>query len=208
LQGLLTQVLDAARGPLDDDPLADAIAAAALEQFSELGIRRSTMEDVARRAGVSRITVFRRFSTKEGLVQAVIEHEILRANETLEQAWAGADTTEERLVQSFRVLVDFVGGHPLLDRLLRSEPEAVLPILTINGLPVIEFYRSVIAKRLRVEVARGGIAPPDIDQASEVLARLAISIALTPGGLAGREDPARLEAALRSLVMPMLRPQR
>ena len=35
-----------------EDVLFDRVAAAALEEFAEHGIRRTSMEDVARRAGV------------------------------------------------------------------------------------------------------------------------------------------------------------
>jgi AcrR family transcriptional regulator len=51
---------------------------AARDQFSRMGIRRSTMEDVARRAGVSRITAYRRFATKDALVEQVVRREFRR----------------------------------------------------------------------------------------------------------------------------------
>ena len=63
LVGALTA---AAEGVVDDhDETSTRILDAAFELFSRIGIQRSTMEDVARRAGVSRITVYRRFATKE-----------------------------------------------------------------------------------------------------------------------------------------------
>ena len=62
LVGALTA---AAEGVVDDhDDTSSRILDAAFELFSWIGVQRSTMEDVARRAGVSRITVYRRFATK------------------------------------------------------------------------------------------------------------------------------------------------
>ena len=62
--------------PTNVQPVAstsERIAQAALEQFSETGIRRSSVEDVGRRAGLSRVTVYRQVGTKEDLVRLVME---------------------------------------------------------------------------------------------------------------------------------------
>ena len=53
------------------DSTIDRILDAALNVFPRLGVLGSTMEDVARAAGVSRVTVYRYFAGKEGLVTAV-----------------------------------------------------------------------------------------------------------------------------------------
>src|SRR4051812_50116320 len=60
------------------DPTAERIVSGALAQFEESGIRRTTMEDVARRAGVARVTVYRRFANKDRLVEAVVLREARR----------------------------------------------------------------------------------------------------------------------------------
>ena len=132
-----------------EDALFDRVAAAALDEFAEHGIRRTSMDDVARRAGVSRMTVFRRFASKQGLVEVVIAREVRRGMEELDRLWEGAETLEERLVEGFAFAGRFVRGHPLFDRLLRSEPDVLLPLLTLDGGPVLKLYRSLIAHRLQ-----------------------------------------------------------
>jgi len=62
----------------EDDETSARILDAAYEVFCRIGIQRSTMEDVARRAGVSRITVYRRFAAKGTLVDHVVRREIRR----------------------------------------------------------------------------------------------------------------------------------
>src|SRR5215218_680804 len=114
----MTQLDD---GPaLGEDVTVDRVAAAALEVFAEFGIRRATIDDVARRAGVSKMTVFRRFESKQGLVQVVIAREIRRAMTELDRVWEREQTLEQRVVLGFSFAVNFVRGHPLFDRLLRS----------------------------------------------------------------------------------------
>lgn len=76
--------------------ISEQIAQGALEQFSEVGIRRSSVEDVARRAGIARVTVYRRVGGKEDLVRLVIEREASRAMDELDGALAGEQIRELR----------------------------------------------------------------------------------------------------------------
>ena len=57
------------------DPTTEAILDAALVEFERHGFRRVALDDVARRAGVSRTTIYRRFANRDELVAAVIERE-------------------------------------------------------------------------------------------------------------------------------------
>jgi AcrR family transcriptional regulator len=47
-----------------------AILEAALEQLALTGVRRTSADDVARRAGVNRATLYRRFGSREQLLAA------------------------------------------------------------------------------------------------------------------------------------------
>src|ERR1044071_4042148 len=75
----LAEVLERPGPDADDhDEVTTRLLDAAYDQFCRMGIRRSTMEDVARRAGVSRITAYRRFATKDALVAQVVRREFRR----------------------------------------------------------------------------------------------------------------------------------
>jgi TetR/AcrR family transcriptional regulator, repressor for uid operon len=190
-----------------EDALFDRVAAAALDEFAEHGIRRTSMEDVARRAGLSRMTVFRRFASKQRLVEVVIAREVHRGMQELDLLWEGAETLEDRLIAGFEFAGRYVRGHPLFDRLLRSEPEVLLPPLTLDGGPVLELYRSLIAHRLQAEVNAGRATTPDIDGAAEVIARLAISLLLTRDGIITLDDPQSVHRLVNLTLLPMLQPQ-
>jgi TetR/AcrR family transcriptional repressor of uid operon len=199
----IVELLNAAPDP-DEDPLLDRVAAAALDQFAEYGIRRSTIDDIARRAGVSRMTVFRRFESKQRLVDVVIAREIRRGMHELDRAWSSEQTLEDKVVAGFEFAVNLVRDHPLFDRLLRAEPELLLPLVTTAGEPALELYRSLIARRLRAEARAGNLAPIDIDRAAEVIARLAISLLLTRHGTIDLDDHDGVVAFVRLALMPML----
>jgi TetR/AcrR family transcriptional repressor of uid operon len=199
----IAEALNAGPAPGEDE-LVDRIAAAALDQFAEYGIRRSTIDDIARRAGVSKMSVFRRFENKQGLIAVVIAREIRHGMDELARGWDREQTLEDGLVQGFAFVGSFVRGHPLFDRLLRSEPGLLLPLITIDGGPALELYRSLIAQRLRAEVDAGRVASRDVDRAAEVIARLAQSLLLTQAGIITLEDRDSLAAFVRLAVLPML----
>ena len=104
----MVEVLRAGPGSGEDETV-DRIAAAALDQFAQYGIRRSTIDDVAKRAGVSRVTVFRRFTNKERLVEFVVAREIGRGMQELDRAWVGG-TLEDRLVHGFSFACGSLAG--------------------------------------------------------------------------------------------------
>jgi AcrR family transcriptional regulator len=201
----LTETL-ASTPPAGEDAVFDRVAAAALEEFAEHGIRRTSMEDVARRAGVSRMTVFRRFESKSSLVDVVIAREVRRGMEELDSLWDGAETLEDRLVEGFAFAGRYVRQHPLFEGILRREPEVLLPPLTIDGGPVLGLYRSLIASRLQAEVEAGRAQTSDVDGVAEVVARLAISMLLTRDGSISLDDPDSVVRLVRLVLLPMLLP--
>jgi len=60
--------------PVDDDLILDA----AVDELRAYGLRRTSVDNVARRAGLSRATVYRRFENKNVLVQAALVRESAR----------------------------------------------------------------------------------------------------------------------------------
>ena len=88
MQSMALSIAQLDQGPAPgEDATVDRVAAAAFEMFAEYGIRRATIDDVARRAGVSKMTVFRRFQSKQGLVGVVIAREIRRGMAELDRVW-------------------------------------------------------------------------------------------------------------------------
>ncbi|MEA2449540.1 MAG: hypothetical protein QOG63_1472, partial [Thermoleophilaceae bacterium] len=149
-RALLAPILQTATDDAPPDATTERILAAALEQFEELGIRRTTMEDVARRARVSRVTIYRRFPGKDRLVEAVILGEAQRFFAELETAVAGLESIEERIVEAFVHTLSAAREQRLLNRLLRTEPEMLLPHLTTDGGRVVAAGTAFLAAQMRL----------------------------------------------------------
>jgi AcrR family transcriptional regulator len=106
------------------------ILRAAAEQVAAVGLRRTTLTDVARRAGVSRMTVYREYGDAPALIRALL-------TESIGQVVLGADkdaralpTTRERLVESVVLTVDRLAEHPMMSRVLELDPELLMPFVT------------------------------------------------------------------------------
>jgi AcrR family transcriptional regulator len=109
----------------EDDRLLDAARACVLA----VGVRRTTVTDVARRAGVSRMTLYRRFPDLEGVLSALMTREFGRLVAAAADSAAGSNT-RERLVATVVHGSRALAEDPLFERLLDVDPELLLPYVT------------------------------------------------------------------------------
>lgn|SRR5690606_21993343 len=186
----------------DADDLDTRILDAALAEFETYGLRRVSVEDVAKRAGVARTTIYRRFTNKEQLLQAVILRECRRFLTAIAEATENLASPEDAVVEGFVVGLQSARTHPLMTRVLESEPEAVIPQLSMNGGAVMLAARDILADRLRR--ARPGDAE-DHNTVAEVLLRLAVSLLIVPGGGLALDDEEEIRAFARDYLTRMLR---
>ena len=107
----------------------DPELAAAKECVLDVGLRRTTLADVARRAGVSRMTVYRRYGDLDALVSELLTTELLALVDEARSEVAGLPTARERLVEAGVRVVERLAVHPLWCRVLDLDPELLLPLV-------------------------------------------------------------------------------
>jgi AcrR family transcriptional regulator len=171
-------LLELVRAEPDDEQTA--VLDGALSAFLDFGIRRASMSEIARRAGISPATLYRRFAQKSDVVMAVGLREVRRF---LVEVDAEVDPTLPAEDQVVALFVAFLAGlrrNKLLARLLETEPETVLPALTVNAEPVLALGRAYLADIIRRLQAAGAAEAYDPEPVAEMIARLALSMALTP----------------------------
>ncbi|GGL26097.1 TetR/AcrR family transcriptional regulator [Planomonospora parontospora] len=98
----------------------DALLDAAREVVLAVGVRRTTLTDVARRAGLSRMTVYRHWPDVRSLVADLMTREWVE----VAGRFAGDDPVTAA-VGSVRAL----RGHPLWRKIVEVDPELLLPYL-------------------------------------------------------------------------------
>lgn len=152
------------------------ILAAARREFTEIGVRRASMDAVARAAGVSRSTLYRRFLNKDALLASVGEAMAVETMERLDEVVRGL-APGEAVVEAFVECARMVADDQLIRRLLLDEPD--LTDVLVSRAPqgagqFLEASSMAVATTLR----RTGAAMPDDDLAlvSEHFVRIALSL--------------------------------
>jgi AcrR family transcriptional regulator len=202
-QGLLIRALDPGVEP-PSDALSTRILDAALALSAASGLRHLTIDAVARRARVGRMTVYRRFGDKERLVEALGVRECRRCLAELDAAIGPDAPIEEQIAEGFVTSLRLAREHPLLNRLARLEPDTVLAALTADGGAVFAAARAFVADRLRASQRAGVVGELDVEAAAELLVRLAFSFVLIQDTVLPVGADAAARAAARRLVAPMV----
>jgi AcrR family transcriptional regulator len=201
----------------DTDSVTERILDAALGQFEDFGLRRSTMEDIAKRCGMSRITIYRRFPKKENLIEAVVLRELKSFLDCLERVGAESDggagagggglSAEDKMVERIALALQYLGNHPLLRRLLRTEPESILPSLTVNGGAVVDMAREHIAAFIRHDLFGPRTPPAEAERQVQVVAelgvRIVLSFILTPSSAIPMATLEDARAFAKDLIAPV-----
>jgi AcrR family transcriptional regulator len=191
----------------DVDEARARILDAAYEQFCRMGIQRSTMEDVARRAGVSRITVYRRFATKDVLVEHVVRREFRRYFDQFLVDIEAAGSAAERVVLGFVSSLRAIRGNPLIGGLIAAEPALLVPSMISDGGRTLATVRAFVAGQLRREQHAGTVADDlDTDLVAEMMVRVSASFLAIPSHVVDLDDDKQLAAVARRFLVPMLEP--
>ena len=185
------------------DVVGKRILDAAFEQFCLIGIRRSSMEDVAKRAKVGRVTIYRRFESKDKLVSALLWRETRTAIAKVEEAVKGVVNPEDRFVEGFVAGMRAIRQHPLIMAMLSTEPETALPLLTIKAAAGLELARAFMAQEIRRARADLGIPDDDAEQVAEIYARLTHSLVLTPPTCLPLDNDQRMREFARRHIVPI-----
>lgn len=154
-----------------------ALLRAAEACFAEHGVRRTTMDDVARRAGVSRPTVYRYFADRDALVLAVIARRT-RAFSSPARAFIEAQPTfAAQIVEGVTFVIEAGRADPLTHALLRPDsPGSGREVITASQLSR-EIAAEVWAPILRAARAAGQLrAGLDLDEVCAWIAAVELLI--------------------------------
>lgn len=193
--------------PEATDEITERILAGASEQFRRFGVQRSTMEDVAKRSGVSRITVYRRFATKELLVERTVQHEFRNYFAEFVRDIASAHTVAERVELGFLTSLRVVRSNPLINALFVTDDDMLLSSVVGDEGSTLDNVATFVAGQIRREQEAGNVdASVDAELVAEVIVRICTSFLLIPSHRVDLDDEDALRALARTILVPMLPP--
>lgn len=177
-------------------PIPQRLLDAALEAATVHGISKLAMGDVARRAELSRQTLYRYYPSKDALVTAVVTAETTKLIDQVVAAAVAHTDPQASLEAGLFTALTVLRDHPLLDRLVRTEPEALLPLLTTDSSPVMVQVRGVVESILTEGDPDLMQDPVALRRFADVVTRLLVSYAVS-----APDDPPEVVAQFLSTFL-------
>ncbi|MDI2031617.1 TetR/AcrR family transcriptional regulator [Saccharopolyspora sp. TS4A08] len=170
------------------------------------GVRRTTLTEVARTAGVSRMTLYRRFPDVGSMVTTLVTVEF---GEVLEQAHraAGTGDARTRLVNGMVRGIRLLHEAPLLQRVLDTDAELLLPYLVERLGSTQIAADGFLREFLKAGHADGSIRPGDVAVQARSLLLLTQSFVISAGPASQDLDLDALTDELALLLDGALRPE-
>ena len=189
--------------PPTDAASEDALLDAARAGIVAVGWRRSTLTDVARRAGVSRMTLYRRWPDMATLLADLMAREWGSL-----VAASGTRTPPGQVAEAVTGMVSALRGNELFDKIVHVDPELLLPYLlerrgrTQNSL--LEMLEAAVVEGQR----EGSVRPGEPALLARSVLLTAYGFALSAPTMTGPEGPTlddldgELRAALERYLAP------
>jgi AcrR family transcriptional regulator len=184
-------------------PAEAEVGRALLRCVARWGLAKTTIEDVAKEAGVSRATVYRLFpGGKAAILDAAARHEIAALVAELDEALDGVEDLEELLVVVLHRSACFLGTHEALAFLRTHETVALEQLLAFDRLDTIFHTAGAL-----LAPAVGPLVGEDLAVPTGVwLARLVVSYLDTPSPTLDLQRVDDVRRLVRTFVLPGLHP--
>jgi AcrR family transcriptional regulator len=186
--------------------IRDGLLDAAYAVFERDGVAEGTMTAVADQAGVGRATLYRHYAGKDVLVLALVLREARRLFALLDAELGADDDPASLLRRGLLSAIRYLRSHTLLRRVLREEPESILPLLTVRAAPLLEAAVEFATPYIERAVKARRMPPTHPQLAAEWAARVLLSLLLTPSVVLDLDDDAQLEAFVTALIHGVFRP--
>jgi AcrR family transcriptional regulator len=187
---------------MESPTVRERVFAGSLACIGRYGLGRTTVDDVAQASGVSRATIYRHFpGGREQLVADTVAWEMGRFFKRLAEAVAAAPDLcgliEEALAFAHRALAE----HAVFQRVVQTEPERLLPLLTVEADRILPHIGGFLVPYLEREGEAGRLRPGvDVARAADYVARMVLSC-IGATGVYDFDDPADVRLLVREQLL-------
>lgn len=197
--------MPSARNAVSDDAVLDA----AREAILAVGWSRTTLTDVARRAGVSRMTIYRRWPEMRALLADLMTREWTAAVEPAIRT--RAQDPLERIVDGVVTAVRALRDNELLARITDVDPELLLPYLLDRRGRSQQLVLDLLTTEIRQAQRAGAVRRGDAGLLARSIVLAAHGFTLSPHTMLDGEQPRgsdvrRFDRELAAIVRRYLQP--
>ncbi|CAM5630758.1 TetR/AcrR family transcriptional regulator [Streptomyces pilosus] len=181
----MTPIRHNASGGSDNDAVLDAVRDCVLA----VGVRRTTLTDVARRAGVSRMTLYRRWPDVRSLVGDLMTREWIAVATGALPARAPGVPAREVITEGLVTAVRAFDAHPLFRKILDVDPELLLPYVLDRRGASQEALLELLAGALRDGHADGSVRAAHPERQARSVLLIVQSFTLSLRTMTEEDDP-------------------
>ena len=182
--------------------MRERVLEGALVCVGRYGLARTTVDDVASASGVSRATIYRHFpGGRDQIVADTVAWEQGRFFARLGEAVAGAPDLCVLLENALSFARRALAEHTVFQRVVQTEPERLLPLLTVESFRILPMIAGFLVPYLEWERDAGRLRPgADIAGTADYLARMVLSCIGAPG-VYDFDDPAEIRLLVREQLL-------
>ncbi|MET7387038.1 TetR/AcrR family transcriptional regulator [Streptomyces sp. NPDC005385] len=190
----------------DSDPVLDAVRDCVLA----VGVRRTTLTDVARRAGVSRMTLYRRWPDVRSLVGDLMTREWIDVATGAMPEPRSDGRTRTLIVDGLVAGIEAFRAHPLFRKIIDVDPELLLPYVLDRRGASQEALLGLLSDALKEGHADGSVRRAPVERQARAVLLVVQSFTLSLRTMTDEDDPELTSAAfldeLRTLLERTLTP--
>jgi AcrR family transcriptional regulator len=192
--------------PEDRSPNAERILTAAEECFARYGFQKTSMEDIAREAGMSRRSVYRHFPDKAALFNEVAGARALIFLEEIMRRTAELEGLSAQIEEVARLTNRFVREDPISAALRLADPDSLARMVSTEARELLTMAMNAIVPLIETAREHGEVrADLDILRAAEWITRMVFSLIATPSVTFDVDDPEQTTAFIREFLVQGLR---
>jgi AcrR family transcriptional regulator len=181
-------------------PELEVVLDAAAACYLQFGVQKTTAADIAKRAGMSRATLYRRYGSHEAIFLALLTRESEAMARDSEAHLAGIDDPAARVVEGMLFAIEQIRCRPVHAAVFSSDSAgwAATQALSVDALR--RLGEAGIRPMLGDRPTGGGQDEQAMDDLVDYMLRVLISYAVVPGrdGL----EPADIRRQLTTMFLP------
>ncbi len=188
------------------DRTSERILDAAVLEAAHVGLQRITVEDVVRRAAVSRMTAYRRYPRRDDLVAALVRRETRRFLAAVATGIDGAPNPRDGVAAAFIAAVQFSRAHPMLRRAGQTDSALsaadMTELIAAGSAFIAEHVGSAVPGYSSVDTESEAVQ--QVQWVSDVFARLFLTYISWPPSDPDFDDDAELRRFAHEILTPMV----
>ncbi len=178
---------------------------AAAACYLRLGVAKTTATDIAREAGISRATLYRRYGSHESIFLAVLtrESEVMADDARAHLESLAITDPAERTLEGMMFAISQIRSRPVHAAVFGGESAAWAAGQAIRMEALRRIGEAGVGPLVAPALADGSLARPDVEDLVDWILRILISYAAVPGH--GDRNPDQIRRQLTTWFLPAFR---